>query len=300
MKLRQFEYVLALAEQLHFERAAAKTFVSQSTLSTMIARLESELGILIFNRSTKPISLTKEGEELLPRIRLILKEVESLSAIVEEMKGEVKGTLSIAAIPTIAPFVLPRVLWKFAQHFSNIKIEFRELITDQIMKGIQAREIDIGVIATPVSADNVKEYPLYDEPFYLFDYHSSKVPSYTNLNDIDLSRMHLLEEGHCLNTQIDTICNLKNRILNPIQNISFKAGSIDSLIRITKINKGVTLLPKLAVLDFDKTQLKRLSQLREKKASRTIRLVVHENFVKQRLLEALIKNIKENVGPYLV
>lgn len=300
MNLRQLEYVLALAEQQHFERAAEKSFVSQSTLSTMIGRLEQELGILLFDRSTKPIALTKEGEVLLARMRLILKEVESLSASVEEMKGEIQGVLSIAAIPTIAPFILPRILWKFAQRFPKIKIEVRELITEHIIKGLNSREIDIGIIATPTLSTNLQEHVLYNEPFYLFDYYSEKVPAYTRFDDLDYSKMLFLEEGHCLNDQVDTICRLSRRTVNPMQNITFKAGSIDSLVRITKINKGITLLPKLATYDFSKAEKKRLSQFQEESAFRTVRLAVHQHFVKRSLLDALVEDIKEKVGPYLV
>ena len=300
MNIKQFEYVLALAEQRHFERAAEKCFVSQSTLSTMIGRLEDEIGLLLFDRSTKPISVTKEGEVLLAQIRVIIKDLEMLSSTVQEIKGEIKGELSIAAIPTVAPFLLPRVLWKFAQRFPKVKIEVKELITENIEKGLNEREIDMGILATPALSENLKEYPLYDEPFYLFDYASKKVPPKMRLDDIDYKKMYLLEEGHCLSTQIESICSLPYRNLNPSQNVNFKAGSIDSLIRITKINRGVTLLPKLATFDFSKSEKNRLSQFYEKTTFRTVNLVVHKHFVKQRLLETFLADVKREIAPYLV
>jgi LysR family hydrogen peroxide-inducible transcriptional activator len=300
MNIKQFEYVLTLAEVRHFERAAEKCFVSQSTLSTMIARLEDELGLLLFDRSTKPISTTKEGEILLAQIRTILKDIEMLSLTVQEIKGEVKGELSIAAIPTVAPFLLPRVLWKFAQRFPKVNIEVKELITENIEKALEEREIDIGILATPTLSENLKDYDLYKEPFYLFDYASKDIRPTIKLDDINYEKMYLLEDGHCLSTQIGSICSLSNRNLNPNQNINFKAGSIDSLIRITKMNRGITLLPKLATFDFNKEERSKLSRFYEKTAFRTVSVAVHKHFVKQRLLETFLNDVKKEIAPYLI
>ncbi|MEM9361868.1 MAG: LysR substrate-binding domain-containing protein [Bacteroidota bacterium] len=299
MNIKQLEYVVSLAEQRHFERAAEKCFVSQSTLSTMIGRLEDELGLLLFDRTKKPISVTKEGEALLGQIRMVLKDLEMLSSVVQEIKGEVSGELSIAAIPTVAPFLLPRVLWKFAKRFPKVKIEVRELITQHIEQGLLNREIDMGITATPTHIEDLSEHILYEEPFYLFDYDSNNVKANINLEEINYDRMYLLEDGHCLSSQIENVCSLSHRHLDTYQNVNFKAGSIDSLIRIVKMNKGLTLLPKLATFDFNENEKKRLSQFNQKTAARTVRLVVHKHFVKQRLLETFLKEIKQEIAPYL-
>ena len=300
MNIKQLEYVVSLSEQRHFERAAEKCFVSQSTLSTMISRLEDELGLLLFDRTTKPISLTKEGDALLGQIRMVLKDLEMLSSSVQEIKGEITGELSIAAIPTVAPFLLPRVLWKFAKRFPKVKIEVRELITENIEQGLLNRDIDMGIIATPALVKDLKEHPLYEEPFYLFDYDSINAKEKVTLEEIDYNRMYLLEDGHCLSSQIENVCSLSHRHLDGSQNVNFKAGSIDSLIRIVKMNKGLTLLPKLATFDFNGNERKHLSQFHQKTAARTVRLVVHKHFVKQRLLETFVKEIKQEIAPYLV
>jgi LysR family hydrogen peroxide-inducible transcriptional activator len=112
--------------------------------------------------------------------------------------------------------------------------------------------------------------------------------------------MYLLEDGHCLSTQIGSICSLSNRNLNPNQNINFKAGSIDSLIRITKMNRGITLLPKLATFDFNKEERSKLSRFYEKTAFRTVSVAVHKHFVKQRLLETFLNDVKKEIAPYLI
>ena len=284
MNLRQLEYALALAEQLHFGRAAEISFVSQSTLSTMVSRLEEELGILLFDRSTKQISITKEGEVLLGRMRIVLKEVGMIFSLVEEMKGEIKGNLSIAAIPTVAPYLLPRFLWQFAKRYPKINIDVQELITENIIESLLQRKVDIGIIATPVENENIRAFELYEEPFLLYDCGLDSVRSIVGFDDINFKKMVLLEEGHCMSAQVNSICKMSNDFMNSTSNINFKAGSIDSLIRVTKINQGVTLLPKLSVVGFNKSEQKRLSTIRGKIASRKVRAVVHKHYLKQGLL----------------
>jgi len=122
MNLHQFKYVLALAQKRHFEMAAEECCVTQSTLSTMIGRLEEEIGIKIFNRKTKPVSITEEGELILERLLIIDKEIEALQNAVQELKGEMKGELRIGIIPTVAPYLLPLFLSKFANKFPGVKI----------------------------------------------------------------------------------------------------------------------------------------------------------------------------------
>ena len=112
--------------------------------------------------------------------------------------------------------------------------------------------------------------------------------------------MYLLEDGHCLSSQVELLCSLSNRQLNPSQNVKFRAGSIDSLIRITKINQGITLLPKLATFDFNEKEKSRLSGFHQKTAFRTVNVLVHKHFAKQRLLEAFLTDTKREIAPYLI
>ena len=286
MNIQQLEYVIALAESRHFETAAARCFVTQSTLSTMIAKLEGELGITIFDRKRKPLELTIEGELLLEHTRLILKEIEQLQEMAKELKGELKGELKMAVIPTIAPFLLPLFLQAFAQKFPQLKIRVRELTTAEIMRQLKSRDLDIGIVSIPLQDTSLVEYKLYDEPFVYYDA-GKKQPKTVSVEKLDMRNIVLLEEGHCMRAQVVQFCDIKRKPLGNRLNFEFKAGSIDSLLRFVKANKAATLLPYLATSDMPMRDLNRVSRLAGSEPYRSVGIVVHRHFVKKRVLELL-------------
>ena len=162
MNIQQFKYILAVAEHRHFELAAEKCFVTQSTLSTMISKFEDELGIQVFDRKKKPVGLTNEGELIIDQLKIILNNIDQLDELKHELKGEVKGKLTMAVIPTIAPFLLPLFLQDFANRFPDLVIEVRELTTKEILRQLKSRELDIGILSTPINDSEIKEVDLYD------------------------------------------------------------------------------------------------------------------------------------------
>lgn len=290
MNIHQFKYILALEELRHFEKAADKCFVTQSTLSTMISRLEEELGILIFDRKNKPVTVTKEGKVIVEQLKKIHREIDSLNELVKEIKGEVKGKLTIAVIPTIAPFLLPLFLSQFAKKFPNLELEVREHTTHEIINRLKSRDIDVGIISIPVFDSELLEIELYHEPFVYFNT-LSKNEKKVSINQLDLSNLFLLEEGHCMRTQILELCNLyKNQPKNRL-NFNYKVGSLDSLMRFVKLNNGATLLPYLALIDLNKDDSERISFFSKPIPFRSVGLVVHKHFVKNKLLKALYEEI---------
>ena len=167
MNIQQFQYILAVVDLKNFESAADKCFVTQSTLSTMIGRFEDEIGVKIFNRKTKPVSITTEGELIIERLRIVLNEIDALNNVVQELKGEMVGNLKIGIIPTIAPYLLPLFLPEFASRFPAIKISVREMTTAQIQQALRIRTIDLGILALPLHDDSLEEISLFSEPFLL-------------------------------------------------------------------------------------------------------------------------------------
>lgn len=293
MNIQQLQYVLAVEELRHFEKAANKCFISQSTLSTMIARLENEINIQIFDRKTKPVSITKEGEILILQIKVILKEIESFNNQVQELKGEMIGDLRIGIIPTVAPYLLPLFLTEFATLYPNIKIIVQEMTTSNILDALKKRELDVGLLALPINDNDLHEIPLYNEPFLLFDCLEKRQQS--TIENIDYTRLLLLEEGHCLRNQVEQICNLSNKSAHTI-NFEFRAGSIDSLIRFTKSTKGLTLLPYLATIEMNETDKTYLQPFTSNVPMRSIGLLTHKHFVKKQLLRKLKMIITRNVN----
>lgn len=294
MNIRQIEYVLAVAEQRHFETAAEQCFISQSTLSTMISKFEEEIGIHIFDRKRKPVEITNEGQLIIEQLRLISKNIDQLNQLVDEMKGVVKGKLKIAVIPTIAPFLLPLFLQQFAKQFPELSIEVREHTTQVIIEKLKKRELDLGILSTPLLDDDIEEHHLYDEPFVMFDTTGKYKPT-IKVEDIVLDDLWLMEEGHCMRTQIVRLCELKKSKLNKAINFEFRAGSIDSLLRIVKANCSTTLIPYLATLDFNENDKKYIKEIVEPIPQRSIGIVTHRYFVKKKLLELLSEIIKSSV-----
>ena len=158
MSIQQFQYVLAVAELRHFEQAAKKCFITQSTLSTMIGKLENEIGIRIFDRKTKPVSITEDGKEVIEQLQVIVKEINSLEYKVQALKGEMVGELKIGVIPTVAPYLLPLFLSKFNQKFPKVKITVQEMTTANIQQSLKNRRLDIGIAAIPLEDATLKEF----------------------------------------------------------------------------------------------------------------------------------------------
>jgi LysR family transcriptional regulator, hydrogen peroxide-inducible genes activator len=298
MNIQQIQYALNLAETRHFERAADRSIISQSTLSTMISKLEDELGILIFDRKQKPVGITAEGEVLLEQFRKVQKELQQLNELVAELKGELKGRLSLSVIPTVAPYVLPTFLHHFAARFPDLEIEVREETTANILRRIKARELDMGLLSLPVNEPELVEHHLYDEPFAYYDANWSGREAVTAA-ELDISNICLLEEGHCMRNQVLELCNFDDVRLKQVLNFRYKAGSIDSLMRFVKVNKASTLLPWLSVVDLPEADRRHLSHFTAPVPYRSIGLVVHRHFVKNRILYMLREEIRRNVLPFL-
>jgi hypothetical protein len=169
MNIQQFQYILAVAEHKHFEIAAEKCCITQSTLSTMISKFEDEIGFKIFDRKKKPVQLTNEGKIILEQLTIIVNNIDQLKELTNEVKGEVTGSLTLSVIPTIAPFLLPLFLQDFATKFPNLKIKIREETTSEIVRKLKSRELDIGILSVPLNDKEIIEIKLYDEPFLFFD-----------------------------------------------------------------------------------------------------------------------------------
>lgn len=300
MNIHQFKYILAVAEKKHFAAAADKCCITQSTLSTMISRFEEEIGIKVFNRKTKPVSITEEGKQIIERLQIINKEIAALNNVVQELKGEMKGELRIGIIPTIAPYLLPLFLSRFAEQFPKVKVIVQELTTPSISLGLKRRTLDIGILAIPLEDPELEELNLYTEPFVIYDCTSNRKKTKTSIQDLDYSKLWYLEEGHCLRTQVQRICEISNKQAANNSNIEFKAGSIDSLLRFTKVSEGITILPYLATLDLSIKDQERLQLFADPVPVRTVGIVTHQFFVKKSLLDNLQKLIVELVEPKIL
>lgn len=288
MNLQQLAYIIALDNHRQFARAAEKCFVTQPTLSMMVQKLEEELGLRIFDRSRQPIVPTREGEEVIIRAKQIMADVNRLRDFARQRKQDVAGEVRLGIIPTVAPYLLPLFLKSFAEKYPHLKISIREMVTDEIIHALKTDELDIALLATPLKDSKLVEHPLYHEVFYAYVAEGEKVSKkrYLLPKDLDLSKLWLLEEGHCFRNQILDLCELKKKDLAS-DRLHYETGSIETLRNLVDHHQGVTILPHLATLDLTKKQKEKLREFAPPKPVREISLVVNTNFHRTRLLEAL-------------
>ncbi len=296
--INQIKYVLAIHKTGSFSEAADTCFVTQSTLSTMVKKLENALDIELFDRKKKPIALTPAGEKLIAQFKVVFNETENLTELVQETKKEFTGSLNIGVIPTLAPFLLPLFLDSLVKEFPEIDFSVFEITTDKIIERIKLREIDVGILSLPILEKEIQNIPLFHEEFMVFDSRKkiSKAKRY-RVEDIDIDRLWLLEESHCLTNQIEKICLLKKK-RKVKNNLILKSSSLLTILNLIQKSNGVTLIPKLAAeqnIDLKKN----IFPLQSPVPVREVGLIIHENYNKKRILDILKNTIQKSVAPVL-
>jgi LysR family transcriptional regulator, hydrogen peroxide-inducible genes activator len=296
MNFQQLEYVLAVNTHRHFVDAANKCNITQPTLSMMIQKLEQELGIIIFDRTKKPVEPTADGLEIIERAKQIINEVEKLKAFSMEVKGEVSGEIKIGIIPTLAPYLLPLFLNNFVHHYPLVRIVINEMVTHDIIQKLKSGELDFGLLATPLHEPQFVEHHLFYEAFYVYLSEKELLfdKKYIIPNDLNLNQLWLLEEGHCLRNQVFNLCELSasNSVLS---NLHYEAGSIETLINLVDKQHGITVIPQLAALNLSTEQQNKLKEFAKPVPMREISLVVSKNFPRKKLLEKLKLEIKKTI-----
>lgn len=285
--LTQLEYVLALLKHGHFAKAAEACSVTQPTLSMQIQKLEDQLGVVLFDRSKKPILVTEKGQKIIAQMQAILFEAKKLEGIVQNAESNsLTGSLTLGVIPTIAPYLLPRLLPVLEKKQPGISLRILELQTHRIVEALQNDEIDAGLLATPLKLPQIHEYPLYYEPFSVLCRKTHPLSRFKKINYRDLTQddLWLLEEGHCLRTQILDVCqHKKNKTAS--RRFEFESGSLETLKHLVQSYGGYTLLPALACGSLGSQTL--LLTFERPIPAREIGLVYRREYYKAELIEAL-------------
>lgn len=288
MNFPQLEYIIAVDTYRHFVKAADACYVTQATLSTMIKKLEEELGIKIFDRTRQPVVPTDVGSRVIAQARVIMEEQHRLKEMISTEQENVGGELRIGILPTLAPYLLPLFLNSFLKNYPDVKLHISELTTDEIIRQLERNELDAGLLATPLHNSSIREIPLFYEEFVVYASAGEKLmkKEFILAKDIDVSRLWLLEEGHCLRSQVINLCELKSRE-KEIHQLDFAAGSIETLKIIVEINEGITIIPALAVSRMTARQQKNIRHFRTPAPVREIGIVTYRHFVKEKLIKAL-------------
>jgi LysR family hydrogen peroxide-inducible transcriptional activator len=288
MTFVQLEYIVAVDTYRHFAKAAERCFVTQPTLSMQIQKLEDELSVKIFDRSKQPVIPTEAGMEIIEQARKILSEKNVINEIIHAKKGTFVGELRVGIIPTLAPYLLPLFVQSFNKKYPHVKLIVNEMMTEYIVARLREGRIDVGLLVTPLQENGIKEHVLFYEELlvYVSKKNSAYQKTYVLPQDIDPNKLWLMEEGHCFRSQIVNLCELR-RASDAGSHFEYEAGSIETLRRMVELNDGITIIPELTTLEMTPKQFQLIRRFKKPAPMREVSMVVHRDFVKKRLVEAL-------------
>ncbi|MDZ7778413.1 MAG: hydrogen peroxide-inducible genes activator [Gemmatimonadota bacterium] len=287
MTVTQLKYAVAVDDHRSFSRAADRCRVTQPSLSAQIKKLENELGVEIFDRSTTPVRPTDAGRRIVRQARLVLGELGRLSELVHD-GSEVAGELHVGVLPTVAPCILTRFMVDLTTRHPGLRLKVAEQRTDEIVENLQKGRLDAGLLATPVDNPDLRERILFREPFVAYLSPEHRLSSSKRIQTDQLRRedLWLLREGHCFRDQVLDLCAEMNWDEAEPPALRFESGNLETLSRLVETKGGMTLLPSLILHGMTDDRRKHVRSFDEPAPVRTLRLVHRRANVKQVVLEA--------------
>ena len=293
---KQLTYALAVEKTLHFKKAAELCHISQSALSTSLNELESQLGLQIFERDNRKVLVTPIGKEVLTRARSIIQQVEELQRLGDSQKAPLSFPMSIGIIPTIAPFLLPKILPLISQRYPEAQLNIVEQQSHVLVDMVRTGEIDTAVLALPFPCDGLLTMEFWQEDFYWVALEGEDFTQQSEVTSEELSQSNLmlLSDGHCLKDHILDACKLTGQTANH----GFGATSLNTLIQMVLGRLGTTLIPAMAMeqLISRNDQLKAV-HLNEPSPHRRIAFILRPNYTRISSIEALIDISKQALEP---
>jgi LysR family hydrogen peroxide-inducible transcriptional activator len=294
MTLTQLEYMIAVDTYRHFVLAAEKCFVTQPTLSMQLQKLEEELGVKIFDRTKQPVIPTEIGARIIAQARVVLRESVMIKQLINDEKDVMTGELRIGIIPTLAPYLLPTLFKQVRAKYPQLELVIRETITEEVIHELKNNRLDCGLVVTPLKDASIKEDVLFYEELFVYVSRKNALydKKYVLADDIDPNQLWLLEEGHCFRSQVLNLCELRK---SGDLHFKYATGNIETLKRMVDKSDGLTILPELAVMEFNKTQMKLVKRLKDPSPAREVSLVTHRDHIKTKLIQTLKEEILQMV-----
>jgi LysR family hydrogen peroxide-inducible transcriptional activator len=245
MDLQQLRYFIAVAQELHFNRAAKKCHVTQPTLSQGIKKLEDSLGAALLERTPQNVRLTSDGKKFLVYAASALSELEKGAEEIQDKGAEVSGTVRLGVIPTICPYLMPEIITKLKKTAPRLVIDLFEDTTSALIEHLKQGVLDLGILALPIPDKSLASRTLFYEPFYLAVSKNHTLASRKTVSrkDIENEKLLILQEGHCFGEQSLEFCRTSRRA----SNIIFEGSSLTSVEKLTTLGEGITLMPKMAI-----------------------------------------------------
>lgn len=296
MTLQQLEYIVAVDRHRNFVQAAEACHVTQPTLSMMIRKLEDELGFPVFDRNRHPVVPTPAGCDVLDKAAVILNQVRALKDVARDLRGELTGTLHMGVIPTLAPYLLPAFLGTLTSRFPQLSVVIHERMTDACISGLRSGTMDLALAATPLHQEDLREYPLFNEELlaYIYPLPDHKRKAYILPADLDPEKLWLLEEGHCLRSQILNLCERRTHS-GIFGNLTYEAGSLTTLMHLTEQHGGATILPELATIGLDERRKKHLRRFRDPAPVREVSLITAGWYARNAMIKAVSAVVQETL-----
>jgi LysR family hydrogen peroxide-inducible transcriptional activator len=243
MTLRDLEYLVALADTRHFGRAAARCHVSQPTLSAQLRKLEDSLGVALVERRPRRVALTPAGEAVLERARRMLRDADDIRSLARASQDPLSGRLKVGFIPTLGPYLLPRVAPRIARAMPKLQLMLHEYQTAPLVDRTLRGELDLAILALPADTKGLATRSLFAEAFLVAMPAMHRLAARKRLRTADLAgeKLLLLEEGHCLRDQALDVCERAGT-----EEQDFRATSLETLRQMVAAGLGITLLPRLA------------------------------------------------------
>jgi len=290
--VKQLRYLVELEKHAHFGKAAEACFVSQSAFSVAIRELESTLGTQLFDRTNKRVTITAMGQEIVVQARLVIRDLEALMDMAWVSSEPLSGKLRLGVIPTISPFLLPKLLPQLRSHFPQLQLYLQEDTTQRVYERLMSGELDLILIAFPYELRNVEKMKLFNDQFLLAYKTGSQFidKQKVTVDHLQSESILLLEDGHCLRDHVLSACKIRN--LNKVSH--FAASSLLTLIEMVEADLGVTYLPEMAK---DSPMLKNTNiktQAMPKSSHREIGLIWRKGSARGKEFKMLGEFIKEN------
>ena len=291
MTIIQLEYLLAVANYGSFSLAAEKCFVTQPSLSMQVKNLEEELGVIVLDRSKKPVLPTDAGLAVIRQAKEAVQAFAMVREVVSDLQNEISGTLRLGVIPTIAPYLLHRFIPDFVRKCPKVELQIREMMTGNIIRALDRDMLDAAIMAGGTSPEGIREEELFNDRF--FAYVSTDHPlcqrSNIRIEDIDVRHLLLLSEGNCLRDQVIELCQAQKNIA---RQYSFESGSLETLMRIVDNTPNlITILPEMVADYIDEKHRPQVKTLAKGAASRKITIAVRRTYVKRSLIDALKESV---------
>ena len=291
MEFHQLRYVCAIAETGSFSRAAERCHVAQPSLSQQVLKLEEDLGAKLFDRLGRSVRLTEAGRAFLPHARSILHQMEAARTGVEDKRTDVRGSVTVGVIPTIAPYLMPQSVAAFSKKYPDAKLRILEETTPVLVEGLRNLSIDVAILALPLRHKEFQMYPLRTEPLYaaLARDHPRARAKNLSLRELRGEQFVMLRDGHCFRDLSVSACTRAK--VNP--RIAFESGQFSSLLGMVAAGVGVSLVPEMAL---DKSARCSYVRISDAQASRTIVAAILRSRSFNRVQQAFLEHVRNSAN----